>query len=74
VPWPGGDDVVVSPWHSMPVHVPVDGSVVWVRRFCFGSAYLATWALAAGTFTAANGLVCSWADVWRWKHVTEPPP
>jgi hypothetical protein len=65
---------MTSPWHRLPVLAPADGLVVWVRRWLLGAPFLATWDLAAQTFTAANGLVMPWYDVWRWKHQTEPPP
>ena len=64
--------MAASPWHSMPVHVPVDGATVWVRRWIWTPAFLATWNLAAQSFTAANGLVTSWDGIWRWRHVVEP--
>lgn len=53
----------------MPVHVPIDGSTVWVRRWILGPAFQATWSLAAQTFTATNGLIVPWNEVWRWKLV-----
>lgn len=53
---------------------PEDGEEVWVRRWLLGAPFLATWDLAAQTFTYKGLLVMPWYDVWRWKHVVEPPP
>jgi hypothetical protein len=54
-------------WHELPVVLPGDGATVWVRRYWYGSAWLATWSLAAGTFTAASGLVAPWYVISRWR-------
>lgn len=59
-------------WHVMPVEVPNDGAVVWVRRWIGGAPFLATWSLSSQTFTHQSGLVLPWYEVWRWKHVVEP--
>jgi hypothetical protein len=56
----------------MPVHVPVDGSTVWVRRWIWVAPFKATWDLAAQSFTHSSGLVMLWTDIWRWRHVVEP--
>jgi len=64
--------MAACPWHSMPVHVPVDGSTVWVRRWIWVAPFKATWDLAAQSFTHSSGLVMLWTDIWRWRHVVEP--
>jgi hypothetical protein len=56
----------------MPVHVPVDGETVWVRRWVFVPAFEAVWDLATQSFVHSSGLVISWEGIWRWKHVVEP--
>jgi hypothetical protein len=65
---------MISPWHWLPVTIPSDGLEVWVKRFVWSPAFLATWCLAGQSFTHSSGLSLVWDRVYRWKHVTEPPP
>ena len=54
-------------WKSMPEYVPTNGQVVWVRRMWYSAPSLATWTLAAQTFTYASGLVLPWWAVGKWR-------
>ena len=63
---------MISPWHTLPVEVPDDELEVWVRRWIWVAPFKATWDLAAQSFTHESGLVMSWTDIWRWRHVVEP--
>lgn len=57
-------------WHSLPLVIPTDQLIVWVRvKYYYGTPFLAKWDLATLTFTSStNSIVYPAYVVSRWKH------
>lgn len=60
----------MSPWRSLPQHIPLDQSTVWVRIHpWFGAPFLAVWDLATRTFSPVSSPSLSYPFwvVARWR-------
>ena len=58
------------PWFTLPLEVPADRDVVWVRiDQWFGQPFLAEWDEVNQTFTSdVNSLILPWWRVSRWRY------
>jgi len=62
---------MATTWKSLPTHLPIDASTVWVRiEYYYGEPFRATWDLSSKTFTdVINGINYPAWTVSRWKNV-----